>query len=214
MLDFVLSADFAASVVSRGFRNTGSATIALIALLAACSPARARAQPPPADAMGISLAMEELVARASPKVVQIIATGYLPPPGAGVGLARKHSGVGSGAIVSADGHIITNAHVLFGADRIEAVLPVGVAATKDRASVVTTSGRVPARLVGLDLESDLALRKVERAQLPFLEFADFDRARPGQLNRNARSAIHRTVGGPRRALPDGARPAEWPPSTK
>ena len=34
------------------------------------------------------------------------------------------------------------------------------------------------------------------------------------LNRNARSAIHRTVGGPRRALPDGGRPAEWPPSTK
>ncbi|MEH0937502.1 S1C family serine protease [Micromonospora psammae] len=68
---------------------------------------------------------------------------------------------GSGFIVSADGHVITNDHV--------------VAGGTGRASVVFNDGSTaPARLVGQDPESDIAVIKVDRAGLRPVEFGDSD----------------------------------------
>ena len=75
-------------------------------------------------------------------------------------------GKGSGVIYRADGYIITNYHVVQGTDRI----------------TVTTSDRrrYPGELVGVEPKSDLAVIKVDAAELPYLKMADSDQAEPGQ----------------------------------
>jgi serine protease Do len=73
--------------------------------------------------------------------------------------------VGSGFLISADGFVITNNHVVEGADQIQVTL-------NDR--------RVfDAEVVGLDEPSDIALLKLEAADLPFVEFGDSEAVRVG-----------------------------------
>ena len=74
---------------------------------------------------------------------------------------------GSGAIVSAEGHIVTNVHVIEGADEILVSLSDG--------------RRLPAQLLGADTSSDLAILKIEAAGLRPLAFADSEKVRVGQL---------------------------------
>ncbi|MXZ32083.1 MAG: Do family serine endopeptidase [Gammaproteobacteria bacterium] len=73
--------------------------------------------------------------------------------------------VGSGFIVSDDGYVITNNHVVYGADEIRVHL-------NDRRVLV-------ADVVGLDEPSDLALLKLEAEDLPFVGFGDSDALRIG-----------------------------------
>jgi serine protease Do len=73
--------------------------------------------------------------------------------------------VGSGFLISADGFVITNNHVVEGADQIQVTL-------NDR--------RVfDAEVVGLDEPSDIALLKLDAADLPFVEFGDSEAVRVG-----------------------------------
>lgn len=65
---------------------------------------------------------------------------------------------GSGFIVSADGYIMTNAHVVKGGDKITAVLGDG--------------REIEASLVGSDPHTDIAILKIEGGTFPFLEFGD------------------------------------------
>ncbi len=78
----------------------------------------------------------------------------------------KVEGLGSGFVVDADGYIVTNNHVIDGADEI---------------NVTFVDGKtLPAKLLGADPLSDLALLKVETtSKLPAIAFADSDRARVG-----------------------------------
>ena len=75
----------------------------------------------------LNSALEELVAKVSPAVVQILVTGYGAIEESNKSqtalIARQHA-VGSGVIVDPDGYIITNAHVVEGAHRIRVVLPM------------------------------------------------------------------------------------------
>ena len=75
-------------------------------------------------------------------------------------------GLGSGVIISPDGYIVTNNHVIDGAVDIH----------------VTMSDRriMPAKLVGADPLTDLAVIKVDGKDLPSLPFGDSTRLRPGQ----------------------------------
>lgn len=78
---------------------------------------------------------------------------------------RQRGAVGSGFLMSADGYVITNNHVVDGADEIQVHL-------NDR--------RVfDAEVVGLDEPSDLALLKVDASNLPHVEFGDSDAVRVG-----------------------------------
>ena len=86
-----------------------------------------------------------------------------PPRGEG----RVERGLGSGVIVSADGYILTNHHVVDGAEDIRVELNDG------RALV--------AKVVGSDAPSDLAVLKVEAAGLPVLPLGDSDKARVGDV---------------------------------
>ncbi len=75
------------------------------------------------------------------------------------------SSVGSGIIMSADGYIITNNHVIEGMTTISVVLDDG-----------TT---YPARLIGTDARTDLAVIKVDAKDLPVAEFGDSDNLEQG-----------------------------------
>lgn len=86
-----------------------------------------------------------------------------PNQGQGEGALREARSLGSGFIISADGFIVTNNHVIEGAEEIEVYLTDGT--------------RLPARIIGADDKTDLAVLKVESArQLPFVEFGDSDTA--------------------------------------
>ncbi|MBK6659215.1 MAG: Do family serine endopeptidase [Proteobacteria bacterium] len=78
----------------------------------------------------------------------------------------KIEGLGSGFIVDKSGYIVTNNHVIDGADDIKVTL---------------TDGReLAGKLVGTDPQTDLALIKVEpKGELPSVSFADSDKARVG-----------------------------------
>ena len=73
----------------------------------------------------LNSAIEQLTARISPSVVQILVTGYGPLEENNRGqtalVTREHA-IGSGVIVDPDGYIITNAHVVEGAQRIHVAL--------------------------------------------------------------------------------------------
>ncbi|NKB32063.1 MAG: Do family serine endopeptidase [Pseudomonadales bacterium] len=79
---------------------------------------------------------------------------------------RQRGAVGSGFIISEDGYVITNNHVIAGADEIKVHL-------NDR--------RVyDAEIIGLDEPSDLALLKVGAGDLPYVSFGDSDAIRVGE----------------------------------
>jgi serine protease Do len=76
-------------------------------------------------------------------------------------------GMGSGVIVSADGTILTNAHVIEGAERITVLL-------NDNKSF-------DAKVVGTDKPSDLAVLKIEAQNMPFLTLGNSDSVRVGDI---------------------------------
>jgi serine protease Do len=127
-------------------------------------------------------AFTRLAGSLAPAVVAVRSNAYEPAAeeseaGAPVALQQN---MGSGVIVAPDGYIVTNAHVVAGATRVRVRLsPSGAAPGK---SVVRPPGRVlPARIVGFDLETDLALIKVDASDLPHVELADSEQVRQGQI---------------------------------
>lgn len=137
------------------------------------------------EVVGLSRALEALSARVNPAVVQVLAVGYQPPqagdpPGAGL-LTRRRVG-GSGVILDPDGYIVTNVHVVEGAERIQVRLPIPVDSDQPGSSILKPRGKlVGAQVVGLDRETDIAVLKVQESGLPHLELGDSDRIRTGQL---------------------------------
>jgi serine protease Do len=89
--------------------------------------------------------------------------GGRPPHGGGSG--ERHS-LGSGFIISADGYVLTNNHVVDGADEILIKL-------SDRREL-------DAKVIGTDKESDVALLKVNATGLPTVPIGDSGKLRPGQ----------------------------------
>ena len=79
--------------------------------------------------------------------------------------AEPQAGLGSGVIVSKDGHILTNNHVVEGADDIEVVLNDGRSAH--------------AKVIGTDPETDLALLQVNLDRLPVIEMGNSEQAQVG-----------------------------------
>jgi serine protease Do len=137
---------------------------------------------PPAAATNADLSslLTATTRAVSPAVVQILTTaqtpgGALVPRSAD--LVATQRGSGSGVIVDADGYIITNAHVVQDALQLRVEIPV--AATGH--SILGTSRFVKGEVVGMDLETDLAVIKIEEHKLPVLPFGDSDELSAGQL---------------------------------
>ncbi|HXD39284.1 MAG TPA: trypsin-like peptidase domain-containing protein [Ramlibacter sp.] len=79
--------------------------------------------------------------------------------------AAPQAGLGSGVIISADGYILTNNHVVEGADEIEAVL--------------NDSRRARAKVIGTDPDTDLAILKISLERLPVITLGNSDALQVG-----------------------------------
>ncbi len=120
-------------------------------------------------------ALSRLADSVSPAVVQIVVSGYGPAreaeDGAAAAVIARQRMVGSGVVVDRDGFIVTNAHVILGADRITVIPPLsGRGWPRDTGGRRTTSYR--ARVVGIHPETDLAVLKIDAQGLPFLRLRD------------------------------------------
>jgi serine protease DegQ len=80
---------------------------------------------------------------------------------------QRREGLGSGVIVSEDGYILTNHHVIESVDQIEVAL--------------ADARKVRARVVGADPETDLAVLKIELEKLPSITFARPEQLRVGDI---------------------------------
>ena len=127
-------------------------------------------------------ALEGLAAKVSPAVVQILVTGYgslHEESRAQTALIVRQQAVGSGVIVDPSGYIMTNAHVVEGAQSIRVALPL----PNDSGRAVPIGKRhiLPAKLIGVHKETDLALLKIDETDLPTLPLLTQPRPRVGQL---------------------------------
>ena len=134
----------------------------------------------------LSASVEELVKRVSPSVVQVLATGYGATQGSDSGetalvLGRLRS-IGSGVIVDPEGYIVTNAHVIKGAQRVQVMLPSLSASVSSTLSALTSRGRpMDARIVGVSRDIDLALLKIDAEGLQALPMGKYGNLRQGQM---------------------------------
>jgi serine protease Do len=158
----------------------------VLLLLALAAPALAAESQTVNPLRQYSDSIAALVKRVSPTVVQVLVTGYGPVDSthghaSDLVFGRQRS-LGSGVIVDPSGYIVTNAHVVAGAKRIEVVLPGAATDVSPIQSVADARGRaVEARVVGVAREVDLALLQVDATGLPALPMADYDALRQGDL---------------------------------
>jgi len=169
---------FVVATLKPEWLKRGSSGIALPAIVTiAAAPSQ-----PAASGVGVALMSYAPAARqASPAVVSITASKAPPrnarnddpvfryffgdraPPSQG----EPQVGLGSGVIVSGEGYLLTNNHVIDGADDIEVLL---------------TDGRqARAKLVGTDPETDVAVLKIELDKLPAITFGDADHIQVGDV---------------------------------
>jgi serine protease Do len=112
-------------------------------------------------ARGLRSAVVQIDVKGERGAEQNLPEGHPPlPPG-------DRSAVGSGIILSTDGYILTNYHV------VEQAAEIGVQLADGR--------KLPARVVGRDSRTDLALLKIEATGLPVLPLGDSDKLEVGEL---------------------------------
>jgi serine protease Do len=164
-----------------------------VSLLAAASFTSAFAQTAPAPASNppaarfplqeLSASFEKLASKVRPCVVQIFSTGYAPITSEDgettntQSLLSRQQATGAGVIVSPDGYIVTNSHVISGGRKIQVKLLDSAATLKER-----RDGRTfEAKVIGMDRDTDLAVLKIERAGLQSLPLGNSNELRQGQL---------------------------------
>jgi serine protease Do len=139
---------------------------------------------PPAVLQQLNFAIEQLAARISPAVVQILVTGYGPLEESNRGqtalITREHA-IGSGVIVDSNGYIMTNAHVVEGAQRIHVALALPSVDFPDQMAPAGKQRIVEARLIGIHKDTDLALLKIDQSGLPTLSLGNRRPVHQGQL---------------------------------
>lgn len=156
-------------------------------LVAMTSPLKAQGslRPPASPVLReLDRAIQSLATRVAPSVVQVLVSGYRSVDAnrgkTGVVIGRQRS-IGSGAIIDADGYIVTNAHVVAGAQQVRVALHTGVAAGPLQSLTSDDAITMPARIVGTAEDIDLALLKIDRTGLPSLPLANYDDVRAGAL---------------------------------
>ncbi len=131
----------------------------------------------------LSNTLETISSQSGRAVVQIFARGYTTndeSTNTDTLLTSQRSS-GSGVILTPDGFILTNAHVVKGARNLRVELP-HQPITETQPHGEKLAGRsIPARVIGVDRQTDLAVVKIDRENLPYLEFGDSNSLKQGQL---------------------------------
>jgi len=125
---------------------------------------------PPADIARLNDFMNGLAERLKPSLVQVRVRRAVEAQGEGVepgATPEERRASGSGFLIRQDGYIVTNAHVVSGAERIQVKLADG--------------RRFEGRLIGQDDRVDLALAKIEATGLPVADLGDSNRLRVGEF---------------------------------
>jgi serine protease Do len=171
------------------FRFLPAATVLSYSLLVATATAHAQPVPrqaPPTDPLvRMNESVDALTRKVWPSVVQILVTSYGPRDegsrgNADVVIGRQQS-TGSGFVIDAEGYIMTNAHVVNGARRVQIVLPADKADGTLATALSAKIKLVAATIVGITAELDLALLKVEGLKLPALPLATYTEVRQGEM---------------------------------
>ena len=154
--------------------------------LAGMAPGAAAQKPVPfPDALErMNESVDALTRKVWPSVVQILVTSYGArdqgtPGDASIVIGRQRS-VGSGFVIDPDGYIMTNAHVVANAQRVQVILPPVKADGSLATALSPRLNVVPARIVGITSEIDLALLKVDDLKLPALTLATYSQVRQGE----------------------------------
>jgi len=109
----------------------------------------------------------DAVAVSAPAVATIYTERTLSPSGARGGVALRGRALGSGVVISRDGYVVTNWHVILDADEIRVQLADGRVATP--------------QLVGTDPETELALLRIELPDLPTISLGRSDGLQVGEV---------------------------------
>ncbi len=164
--------------------RSGPVCVLLVCLFLGASPAHAQSAKGPGLA-DLSRSLQELAGKVSPSVVQIFVVGFAAPDAdetTATGDPVLERGSGSGVIVAEDGYIVTNAHVVENATRIEVELPFAATGGNPGRSIIGRRGRtLGAQIVAVDEETDLAVLKIDARGLPVMPYGDSDSLRQGQI---------------------------------
>lgn len=149
-------------------------------------PSNARAQDRSLDHLrNLNQSVDALIKKVSPSVVQILVTGYGPLEEADRGststVIGRQRAIGSGFVIEESGYIMTNAHVVNGAQRVQVILPNPATESSLEAALSTRISIVPARIVGVSKELDLAVIKEDAVKLPALPLADYRKLGQGEM---------------------------------
>jgi serine protease Do len=170
------------------FLRTPAVLLASLLIAGAVPAAQAQAAPPEnkSNAMReMSSAFQNLAKRVSPAIVEVMVTGYGAPeeddPNATSAIGRERS-LGAGIIVETDGYIITNYHVVKGADRVRVVLTPPASEESQPFALLRSHGRIlPAKVIGFSKQIDLAVLKVEATGLPTIPIGRYAQLQKGQI---------------------------------
>jgi len=130
-------------------------------------------------------AIARLIRRVAPSVVQIVVSGYGPQAdterhNTGVTIGRQTS-IGSGFVIDKGGYVMTNAHVVSGAERIQVILAPAAGGEAIASALSTKTNVVSGRVIGVARDLDVALLKVEAEDLPPLPLASYRNLRQGEM---------------------------------
>ena len=131
----------------------------------------------------LSTSFEEISQRSGRAVVQIFVRSYVTGEGSennGELLTAENSS-GSGIIMSSDGYILTNAHVVKNAHTVKVQLNVRAEAEAREQGDRSFNRPIPGVLIGEDHDSDVAVIKIDKKNLPYLMFGDSDELKQGQI---------------------------------
>ncbi len=158
--------------------------VACLAALLAPAPLSAQTGASSDPLARLNQSIDALTKKVWPSVVQILVTAYGARDDDGRGqvsaVVTRQQQIGSGFVIDADGYILTNAHVVNGAQHIQVVIPPPDADGSLESALSHKMTVVPARLVGITTEIDLAVLKVDGMKLPALPFAQYTKVRQGE----------------------------------
>jgi serine protease Do len=131
--------------------------------------------------IGLDEDLQALAARVGSSVVTIEVSGLASVPDPNTRqtsyIAREQS-LGSGIVVDPTGYILTNAHVVEHATSVSVLV---YRHRNEKSGIIGDAERFPAKVLGRDSLTDIALIKVDATEMPALELADSDQVHVGQL---------------------------------